>query len=259
MPHTPTRTASTSATAIGWVATETQRGQIITGSRSTSARIVSNAALPAPTIIAARSVVTGTGPAFRIAAVSALLRRCGERTSAPSPSPPRYTICRRSSRRCAGYDRRRGRTIERLEVAAAERVHEVVDDLGPVERTAYRSGVGRVCGEPLDLLVARLRRSSRHTDDLVLRRERPHERTADGAGGPDDGNPHSARPHGRPAPGTAWRPDRAGPLRAAGTGRAATERTLRPRRRRTTPSARQAIVPPGRLAINPPRITRGRP
>ena len=41
---------------------ETHRGAIIAGSRSTSATIVSNAALPRPTTTAARSVVTGTAP-----------------------------------------------------------------------------------------------------------------------------------------------------------------------------------------------------
>ena len=51
-----------SASAIGCVGVETQRGQIIPGRRSTSATIVSNAALPAPITIAARSIVTGTDP-----------------------------------------------------------------------------------------------------------------------------------------------------------------------------------------------------
>ena len=211
MPHTPTRTASTSATAIGWVATETQRGQIITGSRSTSARIVSNAALPAPTIIAARSVVTGTGPAFRIAAVSALLRRCGERSSAPRrvrrgtrsvarlpplrplrpPSQPHDRASR--SRRCRESARGGRRPRHRRAHGASQRCRS---HLRRATRPHRRS----------------LRRSSRHTDDLVLHRERPHERAADRAGRSDDGNPHSDAPHGRPAPGTAWRPDRAGQL-----------------------------------------------
>ena len=54
---------------------ETQRGQIIPGRRSTSATIVSKAALPAPITIAARRVVTGTEPDARMSAVSARLRR----------------------------------------------------------------------------------------------------------------------------------------------------------------------------------------
>ena len=68
---------------------ETQRGQTIAGSRSTSARIVSKAALPAPTTIPARSVVTGTGPAESRSAVSARLRRCADSASDVAPSPPR--------------------------------------------------------------------------------------------------------------------------------------------------------------------------
>ena len=65
----------TSWRAIGCVAVETQRGQIMPGRRSTSATIVSNAALPGPITIAARRVVTGTDPDERRSAVSARLRR----------------------------------------------------------------------------------------------------------------------------------------------------------------------------------------
>ncbi len=79
----------TSASAIGWVGVETQRGQIIPGKRSTSATIVSNAALPAPITIAARSVVTGTEPDASSFAVSARLRRCRDSSGDWSPSPPR--------------------------------------------------------------------------------------------------------------------------------------------------------------------------
>ena len=78
-----------SVRAIGWVGVETHRGATITGSRSTRATIVSNAALPRPTTTAARSVVTGTAPDERTAPVSVLLRRCAERSAASSPSPPR--------------------------------------------------------------------------------------------------------------------------------------------------------------------------
>ena len=78
-----------SAIAIGWVGVDTHRGQTITGSRSTSARIVSNAALPAPTTIAARIEVTGTGPSASTRSVSSRERRCSDSSGASSPSPPR--------------------------------------------------------------------------------------------------------------------------------------------------------------------------
>ena len=78
-----------SASAIGCVGVETQRGQIIPGKRSTSATIVSNAALPAPITIAARSVVTGTDPGREHFPVSARLRKWRESSGDSSPSPPR--------------------------------------------------------------------------------------------------------------------------------------------------------------------------
>jgi len=58
-------------------------------------------------------------------------------------------LCR-AARRRAGRDRGCGSAIPRLEVTPAERVHKVVDDLGPTERAAHRSGIGRICGNPLD-------------------------------------------------------------------------------------------------------------
>jgi hypothetical protein len=79
----------TSVSAIGWVGIETHFGAIITGNRSTRATIVSKPALPLPTTIGARSVVTGTAPCSSVAAVSARLRRCGERSGRSSPRPPR--------------------------------------------------------------------------------------------------------------------------------------------------------------------------
>ena len=78
-----------SSRAIGCVGVESQRGATITGSRSTRATIVSNAALPRPTMTAARSVVTGTAPDASTAAVSIRLRRWAESWGWSSPSPPR--------------------------------------------------------------------------------------------------------------------------------------------------------------------------
>ena len=55
----------------------TQRGVIITGSRSTSARIISNEVLPEPITIPARSSTVGTPDAARARPTSWRLARCG--------------------------------------------------------------------------------------------------------------------------------------------------------------------------------------
>ncbi len=78
-----------SSRAIGWVRVETQRGVTIAGRRLTRATIVSNAALPRPTTIAARRVVTGTEVEASRFPVSRRLRRWGDRSGESSPSPPR--------------------------------------------------------------------------------------------------------------------------------------------------------------------------
>ena len=61
----------------------------MTGSRSTSAWIISNDRLPAPMTIEARNSMTGTPLARRISPVSARLRRCGDSEPDASVSPPR--------------------------------------------------------------------------------------------------------------------------------------------------------------------------
>ena len=71
LPATPARYRTVSASAIGCVGVETQRGATIAGRRSTKATMVSNAALPLPTTTAARSVVSGTAPDASARPVSA--------------------------------------------------------------------------------------------------------------------------------------------------------------------------------------------
>ena len=75
--------------AIGWAGTRTQRGMIITGSRSTSERINSKERLPEPRTIEARNSMTGTPLARRMSPTSCRLRKCGDRDSCSSPKPPR--------------------------------------------------------------------------------------------------------------------------------------------------------------------------
>ena len=89
---TPARYVTTSSTAIGWVRVATHRGVIMTGRCSTSWRVSSQEIPPCPTIIPARKVVTGTPASPSIRSTSRRLRRCSERSSSSSPSPPRYTI-----------------------------------------------------------------------------------------------------------------------------------------------------------------------
>ena len=82
--------AATSSMAIGCVGVSTQRGQIITGSRSTSAWIIWNDRLPAPMTIEARNSMTGTPLARRTSpgfgAAPQMRRRA---TPASSARPPR--------------------------------------------------------------------------------------------------------------------------------------------------------------------------
>ncbi len=89
---TPSRYPSTLRIAMGWLGVPTHRGVTMAGRRSTRYRRISNDALPEPRIMAARSVVTGTGPSASTRPTSARERRCAERSGASSPSPPRYTM-----------------------------------------------------------------------------------------------------------------------------------------------------------------------
>src|SRR5688500_3732119 len=161
----------------------------------------------------------------------------------------------RASRRGAGHDRVRGGPIERLEVAAPERVDQVVHDFGPVERAAHRGVFGRIGGDPLDLVVDRRGRPPRYADDVVLRCERPHARAADRAGGSDDDDTHqgasratSARNRAATRSCSATSRLQSGPASSGAKPSTSTAAW--------TPSARQQIVPPDRRAIKPPRIAR---
>src|SRR4051795_6258554 len=124
----------------------------MTGSRLTRPRIVSKAALPLPTIMAARRVVTGTPAEASRSPVSRRLRRGGVGPGAPPGGEPlpRLAAAAQMRRRagavgaepaevddlphaCVGRfarDRLRCRAVLLLEVLGAERVDEVVDHLG---------------------------------------------------------------------------------------------------------------------------------
>ena len=78
----------TSSMAIGWASVRTQRGVTMTGSRSTSARIISNERLPAPMMIEALSSIVCTPEFRRMRPTSCLLARWSD-SSSSLPSPPR--------------------------------------------------------------------------------------------------------------------------------------------------------------------------
>ena len=67
---------------MGCAMTRTQRGVTITGSRSTSARSISNERLPDPITIEARNSITGTPESRSARPTSCRLRRCGESSAA---------------------------------------------------------------------------------------------------------------------------------------------------------------------------------
>ena len=127
--------------AIGWASSATQRGVIMTGRRSTSARIISKERLPEPSTIDARSSMTGTPDSRSRSPTSCRLRRCGERSvsvpqasevdDAPHPAPPRRLpeVARRLP-------------VLRFEIVArSHRVDEVVGHLAPLERRPERFGI----------------------------------------------------------------------------------------------------------------------
>ncbi len=83
------RYCNRSSMPIGWAGTETQRGVIIMGSRSTSARIISKERLPDPMTMEARNSITWTPEARSTVPTSCRLRRCGESAPLPTPNPPK--------------------------------------------------------------------------------------------------------------------------------------------------------------------------
>ena len=79
----------TSSTAIGWVGVETQRGTTMAGRFLTSWRVSSQEIPPAPTMMPARSAVTGTPVEPSSSSTSRRERRWGDSSPSSAPSPPR--------------------------------------------------------------------------------------------------------------------------------------------------------------------------
>ncbi len=74
---------------MGCAITRTHLGVIMTGSRSTSERIISNDRLPEPITIEARNSSTGTPHSRNTRPTSCRLRRCVESACSSLASPPR--------------------------------------------------------------------------------------------------------------------------------------------------------------------------
>jgi len=113
-PAAAARYAATSSSAIGCVRVETHRGQIIPGSRSTSATIVSKAALPGPTTIAelhrglAHKRSTLTSILDRLVARGFVTRRVGttdRRTFVVAPTTRGRKVARAVLRHLADLER----------------------------------------------------------------------------------------------------------------------------------------------------------
>ena len=153
-----------------------------------------SAALPGPTTIAARSVVTGTEPAASSCAVSRRLRRCGESRASrlrarrgrraaarPLASASRATVSRRQP-------------VALREVTRPEGVHEVVGDLDALQGAAH--GVPSVASATAQFtpLPSCGRRETATTS--CRSGERGEQRVADRARGPEDRDPH-VPPRGR--------------------------------------------------------------
>ncbi|MNY37917.1 hypothetical protein D3C86_1725070 [compost metagenome] len=78
--------------AIGWHFVFSHLGVIITGSLFTKSRIISKEALPDPTIIPARNVVSGTVDFPKILSTFFLEDKCFE-SDLSFTIPLKYTIC----------------------------------------------------------------------------------------------------------------------------------------------------------------------
>ena len=123
---------------MGCVGVRTQAGQIMIGSRSTSARISSNDRLPLPITMPLRSSTTGTPDARSTTPVSCRLRRCRERP-ASAPSPPTYTMRRTPAARAAAPKwRAAARSWASKSRAPPKRVDQIVGGLDPGQRRGQR-------------------------------------------------------------------------------------------------------------------------
>ena len=139
-------------------------------------------------------VVTGTpAEASRLsglAAAAQMRRRVGVVGAEPAEVDDLPHACVRRLAR----DRLRRRAILLLEVARAERVDEVVDDVRTFEGRGDAVAACRVGDQPAGARL--VTRGARDRGQLVLGQQR-HERPADDAGCAEDGDVHEPRPRSR--------------------------------------------------------------
>ena len=179
-----------SRSAIGCVGTPTQRGQIIAGRRSTSATTVSNAALPGPTTIAARSVVTGTAPVSSRRPVSIPAAEVRRELGFAVAEPAEVDQLADTGTLRLGRERAGSAKVAILEVGTSERMNQVVGDLDAIERSAHRLGIDRISLAPFDAVGVGAR-AARDPDHLVALGEHRQERCADRPGRAEDCDSHS--------------------------------------------------------------------
>ena len=148
--------------------------------------MVSKAALPLPTIMAARTSSPGRPPRkplSGLAAAAQVRRRIGAIGAEPSEVDDLLHACVRGLVR----DRLRCRAILLLEVARAERVDEVVDDVRAFQGRGDAVAARRVGDHPAG--AGLVTRGARDRGQLVLGQQ-GHERPADDAGCAEDGDVH---------------------------------------------------------------------
>ena len=92
--------------------------------------------------------------------------------------------CRRRAGNRLGRD-----AVALLEVGGSERVDEVVGDVRSCQRRPHRLGIGRFRPHPGDAAVVRPF-AARDCDDVVVARERAHQRRSDRAGRSEDDDSH---------------------------------------------------------------------
>ena len=135
-------------------------------------------------------VVTGTPAEASLSPVSRRLRRCGRRVRVVGAEPAEVDDLPHACVRRLARDRLGRRAILLLEVARAERVHEVVDDVRSFQGSGDAVAARRVGNHPAGAGLLTCGAGNRR--QLMLGQQR-HERPADDAGCTKNGDVHESR------------------------------------------------------------------
>jgi mono/diheme cytochrome c family protein len=145
--------------------------------------MVSKAALPSPTTTAERTIVTGTGPGGQTPGGLRPAAQVRRQVLAVVAEPAEKDDLTDPGQVGGCGDRFCGQPVALLEVFRAERVDEVVDDVGPAQRGLKLEAPGGVGCHPANAATSGVSRTPRYGDDLVLAGELGHERAPDHAAG----------------------------------------------------------------------------